>query len=185
MTRARRIILFSVLLALVVAPVPSALAEEKTVLSGTVISDSRHWHPVFGHREGCELAPDCRVWLESGCLPTLAGRQAGLTASIEDVAELAVQRSRWLFEFGTHRGYTGVAEVQLWRHDCTEIVNRRWRASDCDGDGTGRYCRSTLLRIPSSARWMTITGYPYIPWLSELTSEPLTLNWTLSGPVAH
>lgn len=178
MTRMSRIISITIVLGLMLASVPSAGADEEKVLSGTIVAGE---HPYsFGEHEGCRSAADCREWLDTGCDPALTGRDPGVMASIEDVAALADGRTSWLFEFGSGwPGNTGYAQVQFWRQDCTEIARSRWHATDCHGDGSGEYCRSVLLRIPRSANWMTVTGWPYLPWISELLSQSLTLNWTL------
>lgn len=173
--------------ALMVAPLPSASAGEKTVRSGTIVTGgSILWYFVGDQLDGCEMAPDCRVWLETGCDPALTGRDVGLTASIEDVADLADGRSRWRVEIVSRQPQAAMAEIQFWGQDCAEIRRSRWRSGGCDlADRSEDYCRSGLLRIPASARWMTVTGYPYLPWLAEVDPESYTLNWTLIGPVAR
>ena len=180
----RGIISVATLVGLMLAPVPHAAADENEVRSGTIVTGGTHLSYFSGDRlNGCDIAPDCRVWLASGCEPALTGRPVGLTASIENVADLADGRSRWRVELGSRPG-TGMAEIQLWRQDCSEIRGSRWR-THCLWQPSDDYCRSDTFRIPASARWMTVTGYPYIPWVSELTTEPLTLNWKLVGPVAR
>ena len=165
------IFLMTVLLALTLVPVHSASAEEP-VLSGTIVSGVSGLH--HGVLVGCQMAADCRVWVESGCDPVLTGRDPALSASIEDVAGLA-RNSGWIFEHA--QGAAAYAAVQYWRNDCTEIKSAAW--------GT-RQCRVCPVRLPAAAKWMTVTGYTYNPWAVWLpipsTSGPLTLNWTLRRP---
>ena len=163
------IILMTALVALTLVPAQSATAEE-TTLSGTIISGvSGMHHDVL---IGCEMAPDCRAWLATDCDPALTGQDPALSASIVDVTGLAALSPEWTLEHAV--GAAAWAEVQFWRSDCTEIKTARW--------GSG-WCRWCALRMPRSARWMTVTGYTYNPWAVWLpipsTSGPLTLNWVL------
>lgn len=175
------------LVALIVAPVPDAIAEETTVRSGTIVTGGDGLGYFVGDDlDGCRNAPDCRAWLEAGCAPALAGLEPGLTASIEDVADLADGRTPWRFAFEPVSDCCGGwGVVQFWRRNCTEIASSKWDSGDCQG-GPPNYCSSTFLRIPRSARWMTVTGYPNFPWVTDYLhpQDALTLDWTLSGPTS-
>ncbi len=164
-------ILMTVFLALTLAPAQGAPVENDSPRSGTIVSGlSGLDHPNL---IGCEKALDCRAWLASDCDPDLTGRDPALSASIEDITGLAALSSVWKFEHAP--GAAAYADVQFWRNDCTEIKRARLGSGQCKG-----YC---FLWIPSSAKWMTVTGYTYNPWAVwppiPHTSGPLTLNWSL------
>jgi hypothetical protein len=97
-----------------------------------------------------------------------------LGASIEDVADLALRSTGWIFEHD--RGAAAHAKVQFWGQDCTEIGSAKWGSGGCYG--------CFMFSIPRSAKWMTVTGYTYNPWATWLpvpdASGPLTFNWTLT-----
>jgi hypothetical protein len=110
-------------------------------------------------------------------------------ASIEDVADLAEEATSWRFDW--ENGYSdnaGWVVVQLWREDCTEIRSKKWcSVSGCNPYAAPPYSSgdngSALLRIPSSARFMTVTGWPYLPWPGQFVGEPLQrpiIDWTLT-----
>lgn len=145
----------------------SSRPESKPVRSGRLVSGSG-WL-LDASLGGCQMAPDCALWLQNDCDPTFAGREPGVTASIVDVGGLAGTERR--FEFGAGKPWTpvwGGAHVQFWNEDCTELRTMRWRSTDCGGnDG---HCYDTSFRIPTSARWMTVTGY----------QDNVGLAWTLS-----
>lgn len=143
---------------LVITALPSAAAG-KPLRSGTILTGSG-WF-VESWVGGCQMAPECQAWIQSDCAPELTGREPALTASIENVSELADGRTRRPFRFGraAPAGLVwGAVVVQLWRKNCTEIRGARWRSSDCDP--SGGLCRSTRLLLPRSAEWMTVTSTP-------------------------
>lgn len=131
------------------------------VRSGSILSGTG-WF-LDSQTGGCQVSPECAAWLYTDCGVNLTyghgGR--GVTASIVDIDELAdgppVER---VFRFGAGDPWTpvwGGAQLQFWTSDCVEVPDTRWRSTDCDGNGGN--CRSTRLRIPPSAKWMTVTGY--------------------------
>lgn len=165
-------ILMTALIALPVTPAHSATVKEEPARSGTIVAGlSGLHHDVL---IGCEMALDCRAWLDSDCDPDLTGRDPALFASILDVAGLAARNQAWIFEHAP--GAAAYADVQFWRNDCTEIKRARW--------GSGR-CARCSLHIPASAKWMTVTGYNYNPWAVWLpipSTSGLTLKWVLRKP---
>ena len=165
----RRIISMTMLVALILTPVPGSAGGAKPVHSGTILSGDG-WF-LENSQGGCQTSPDCAAWLQSGCNPALSGHDPAVMASIENVADLAGDRKRRAFRFGPGGPGALVWEgtvVQLWRKNCTEIRSSRWRATDCDGKGGN--CTSTRFRIPASTGWMTVTSYP----------ENVNLVWTLT-----
>ena len=115
------------------------------------------------------MAPDCIAWLESGCDSALSGQEHGFISSIVNVSSLAdgATERRFRFAYGAPAGLVwGGAQVQFWDFGCEEIRDARWRSSDCDRDP---YCPSTRFAIPTSAEWMTVTGY----------QDNVNLAWTL------
>lgn len=142
--------------------------EPKPVRSGRLVTGSG-WllDATFG---GCQTAPDCALWMQNDCDPSLAGRDPGVTASIVDLRGVAGTQRR--FEFGPGEPWTpvwGGAQVQFWNEDCTELRTMRWRSTNCDRDDGG-ICYDTRFRIPASARWMTVTGH----------QDDVGLAWTLT-----
>lgn len=164
-------ILVAAILALTIAPAHGTAPTEEPARSGTIVGVLSGLHHDF--LLGCEMALDCRAWLDSDCDPDLAGRDPALFASIEDVAGLAALDSEWIFDHAP--GAAAWAEVQFWRSGCTEIKRARW--------GSGQ-CADCLLKMPRSAKWMTVTGYTYNPWAVwlPLPSADLTLDWALREP---
>lgn len=179
----RRIISATIICALMLVPVEGAVADEEPVRrSGTIVTGVEWFYEyVLGEEtQGCETAPDCQAWLETGCEPTVTGRNPAVMASIENVADLADGITPWRFEFQADWDCcTGWAVVQFWQQDCTEIPDSRWHSAKCSDNS----CRTTDLRIPESAEWMTVTGFPAHPWIGELISGTgwATLEWTLTG----
>lgn len=158
-----------------VAPAHGATAEQEPARSGTIVSSVAGLHPDA--LIGCEMAVDCRAWLDNDCDPDLAGRDPALSASIEDVSRLAARSPIWILEHPP--GSAAHADVQFWRKDCTEISKARRGSRRC-------HVCSVRLMMPASAKWMTVTGYTYNPWGVWLpiphASGPLTLNWVLRQP---
>ena len=122
---------------------------------------------------GCQVAPECAVWLQEGCDPALAGRDPGLTASIVDVDDLGDLHTEAIFKFGAGEPWGpvwGGAHVQFWDHGCSEMRDMRWRSTDCNGDSSGRDCYSRRFRLTPSVKWMTVTGY----------QDNVNLAWSLT-----
>lgn len=186
-------ILMTMFLALTLAPAQSATVKEEPVRSGTIVTGA-WWDAYRDGVTGCQTAAECRAWVSTGCRPTLTGRSLtgrdpALMASIEDVGDLAEQVTSWHFDW--ENGYSdngGWVVVQLWRENCTEIKSRKWcSVSGCNPYATHAGSRdfgSTVLRIPSSARFMTVTGWPYLPWPGQFVGEPVQrpiIDWTLTA----
>lgn len=169
----RRMFMLTVLIALIVMPAQSATAEDQPVRSGTIVPGYWWVDPTFGSMS-CEKAPDCAAWLNGGCQSALAGRDPAVMTSIEDVAELADGVTSWRFEFKAEPCCAESAVIQLWRPDCTEITGSGWSSASC-----AHACRSTSLRIPASTKWMTVTGYAWIPWPG--LDADVRLEWSLTG----
>lgn len=193
----KRCLILFLVIGLVAASVTTAEAKKRrTVLSGSIVTGA--WWDAYLHGlTGCQTAPECHAWVSAGCQPAvtgraLTGRDPALTASIEDVGHLADGAASWRFEW--ENGYSehaGWVVVQLWRENCTEIRSSKWcSVSGCDPYVTSpewesNDSRSTRLRLPSSARFMTVTGVPYLPWPGQFVSESVQrpiIDWSLAGP---
>jgi hypothetical protein len=139
-----------------------------TIVSGTGESPANFW--VRG-MEGCVGAPACSAWLQSACHPALAAQDPAVHASIVDVADLADDVTQRVLDVRDGIGINwGHFIVQFWTgtvlarwHYCGEIVDRRLTSWQCGG----ALC---TFRIPSDARWMTITSSP----------DNTNIRWTLS-----
>lgn len=147
-------------LALSLATVPGAAADEDAGHSGTILSGSAVWPS----QPGCGSAPDCVAWLQSGCSAALAGRDPALMTSIEDVTALAETSSVALINYTAVipdtptwvvPRWSGVV-VQFWDRGCAEIPDAGI-VSSCNqlADET---CTSAPFSIPDAARWITIGG---------------------------
>lgn len=171
----RRMILVTTLIALILMPAHSATADDEAVRSGTIVTG--YWGNVLGEPGTCDTAPDCRVWVDGGCDAALAGRDPAVMSSIEDVADLADGRTPWTFAF--EPGWSesqGAAVIQFWQGGCGEIAESRWSSETCR-------CRSGVVRIPESAKWMTVTGVQaHPPWGIAMLDdpEPMTIDWSLT-----
>ena len=163
-------ILMSAFLALPLTPAHAGTVGHDPARSGTILSGLSGLH--HSALIGCEMAPDCRAWLATDCDPDLTGRDPAVSASIEDVGDLAGLGRTWILEHAP--GAAADTGVQFWRNDCTEIRKARWSSEPF---------MDTTLRIPGSAKWMTVTGYTYNPWgvwpPIPNTYGPRTLNWVL------
>ena len=151
---------------------PGALEPKKAaVRSGSILSGTGWFLDV--QMGGCQVSPECAAWLETDCNDALAGWDPGATASIVDVDELADGHTKRVFQYGSGDplgpAYGGV-QLQFWNSNCVEVSDMRWRSTDCDGDASGRDCKSKRFRIPTSVRWMTVTGY----------QDNVNLAWTLT-----
>lgn len=191
----KRLLIVSVVLGLMAGSAATQAQGAEPVRSGTIVTGA-WWDAYFHGDTGCETAPECRAWVGSGCQPALTGRalterDPALMASIVDVADLAQRATSWRFDW--KNGYSetsGWVVVQLWRENCSEIRRKKWcSASDCDPYYSNsptwpRDHGSTTLRIPSSARFMTVTGFPYLPWPGQFVGEPVQrpiIDWTLTA----
>jgi hypothetical protein len=139
--------------------------------SGTIVSGVF----VTGPFGDCDSMPDCRAWLESGCNPALTGHDPAWLSSIEDVADLADGRTRRIFEWraGDPVGLQwGGIVVQFWRQDCTQITSGHWRSWEHSyGPGCCWSLDRKALRVPTAARWMTVSG----------STDNLHVVWTLTN----
>ena len=193
----RRTISAVILLALILVPaqITAAAPDQKPLRSGTIEGgvglQTTSEDPAL-ERSGCQYALDCLAWLQSGCDPALAGQDPVLTASIVDVGDLADGRTRRSFHMVAPLGepahppwglYPGTV-VQLWRQNCTEIHHAKrhtigstarceWQekvgALEQPPYGVG-VARCKAFRIPTAARWMTVSGY----------ATTVHLSWTLT-----
>ncbi|HUR78930.1 MAG TPA: hypothetical protein VMZ22_13365 [Acidimicrobiales bacterium] len=171
----RKLVLVAVAAGLLaVAPV-SPVRAATPVRSGSILGGTGESPVTFGVRgmEGCVGAPGCSAWLQSGCRPALAGKNPTVHASIVNVETLA-GTDRLM----TARGYGGGGSyiMQFWRPTtatqgsggdwCVENFQGRLGSWECAPRYAFSPCR---LRIPSNAKWMTITASP----------DHLKLNWKL------
>ena len=138
----------------------SNLPPAQPVRSGTILSgDTAFLESEVG---ACQMATDCRAWLESGCDPALANRNPALMASIVDVGDLADGRTPRVFEYTVAKPAGlrwGGNVIQFWRQDCTQIRGRLWHPWE------QRRYGDTF--IPVSAEWMTVSSTPdnaHIVW---------------------
>ena len=181
----RRTISTIILLALSMAPVQIAAADNRSPLrsgmieggTGVITGGGEPWENPAIQRSGCEYALDCRTWLHSGCNPALAGHDPVATASIVDVGDLADGRTRRTFQtvapkippWGLYPG----AAIQLWRQNCTEIRKAKWHTLGselrCDWNPYPSI-RCKGFRIPTGAKWMTVSGY----------ATTVHMSWSLS-----
>lgn len=176
----RRIISATILLALILAPAQIAAAGNRNPLrSGTIqggtgveMAGGQPWENPAAERSGCQYALDCRGWLQSGCEPALAGHDPAPTASIVDVGDLAGDRTRRSFHMAAPSippwGLYPGAVIQFWRQDCTEIrsAKRHTIGSDARCGWQDEVARCKAFRIPTRARWMTVSGYATTAHLS-------------------
>ena len=177
----RRFVSLAVVATLAVG-LPAAVRANEPVRSGTITGWGVTWPAMFsGEARTCpwdewtfELGlrganPECRLWLESDCDPALAGREPAVTASIQEVSDLADGRTTRTFEWDAMENHGGVV-VQLWNADCTEIPGSEWRSVNRQN----RCCTwtnelRTSFVIPSRATWLTVT-----------TNDTVRVQWTLT-----
>jgi hypothetical protein len=166
MRTTRKLVLLALIAALLAAPSSTARAagasRSGTIVSGVGWSPASVW--VRG-MEGCVGAPSCSAWLQSACSPALAGKSPAVDASIVGVASFADGRSlRTLRLEGVVGINWGQVIIQFWRAtplDCGEMLESRLTCSVYYG-----FCS---FRIPSGARWTTITATP----------DNTLVDWTL------
>lgn len=182
----RGLIVAVALLATVATPVAvrSSARAEEPLRSGTIAGWGYTWPAMFSGQAGdCEWSewnlgagnPECSAWLASGCDPELAGRDPAVTASIEDVSELADGRTVRQFEWwsdvriaSSETEFGGVV-VQLWTGDCQEIREGKWRSHYWDAWHQRHKLRVASFPLPRHARWMTVT-----------TNDTVNVRWTLT-----
>jgi hypothetical protein len=165
----RRTISATILLALILAPaqIAAAAPDQEPLRSGTIeggtgviTGGGPPWENPAVQRSGCQYALDCLAWVQSDCDPALAGHNPALTASIVAVGNLADGRTRRSFRTvgpPIPPLWPG-AVVQLWRQNCTEILHaKRHTNSSCES-GVSTRTRCKAFRIPTGARWMTVSG---------------------------
>jgi hypothetical protein len=161
-------------------PFPARADRTTPLRSGTIVGGTglrtgggQPWENPAAQRSGCEYAAECLAWLQSGCNPALAGHDPVVNASIVDVSELADGESARSLQMVAPSvppwGLWPGAVIQLWRQDCTEIPDEKRHGIGSDA-ACPRYagCR---FEIPTSAKWMTISGYV----------TTVQLSWTLSS----
>lgn len=156
----------------------SSAAGPKPLRSGTILGGTGlelsggPWANPALKLFGCQYSLDCLAWLQSGCNPALAGRDPMLTASIVNVGNLADGRTRRSMHMVAPRippwGLWPGAVIQFWRQNCTQIRQANQPTigyyTRCDG-----VARCTAFRIPTGARWMTVSG----------DATTVRLSWTL------
>ena len=146
----------------------SNLPPAPALRSGTIVGGDA-WF-VESEVGACQMAPDCRAWLETDCDPALAEREPAAAASIVRVGGLADGRTPRIFDFDYAKPaglrWGGVV-VQFWRQDCTEIRGSRWLSWE-DGRYGGSQ-RTDKPFVPVSAKWMTVSS----------TLENARMDWTL------
>ena len=175
MRRTRRIWL-PVVVAIVASTVmalPVTAGGAQPVRSGTILGGTAATTQLWGVADelldGCEATPECLTWVRTGCQPALTGRDLAVTSSIENV--FGLRDTRRVFEFNQAHpaGLAwGVVDVQFWRRDCTEIRRSRWASWHVWDDGGSWY--GTELRVPTAAKWMTVTG----------SQDTVHFRWTLT-----
>jgi hypothetical protein len=161
-----------------------SVAGPKPVRSGTIeggagleMAGGQPWENAALERSGCEYAVDCQTWLSSGCTPALVGLDPVLTTSIVDVGDLADGRTPRVLHTAAPKvppwGLWPGAVIQLWRQNCTEIHDAKWHTigsdSRCEWDPYPSV-RCKAFRIPTAAKWMTLSGY----------ATTVRLSWTLN-----
>lgn len=155
-------------------------AAPKPARSGTITGWGVTWVAMFnGQAKDCQWSdwdaggnPECLTWLQSRCDPALAGREPAVTASIEDVTTIADGTTPRVFTWRAARSpadvLSGGVVVQMWTKDCKEIRSAKWHSAVWQPNGGWTNRASTTLRIPSAARWMTVT-----------TNDSANLQWAL------
>ncbi|HUF84270.1 MAG TPA: hypothetical protein VMQ81_06720 [Acidimicrobiia bacterium] len=179
MTKTMRIWLAAVLAValMTLTAAPSSAARPTPVRSGTITGWGMTGPAMFsGEAWDCRAGnPECLAWLKSGCNPALTGREPAVTASIEDVAKIANGTTPRVFKWRATSSpgdvFSGGVVVQMWTKDCKEINSSKWRSAKRFPDKPGRWTNqtSTTFRIPSAAKWMTVT-----------TNDSANLKWTLT-----
>ena len=183
MTRATRIALGAAVAVAAIAMTvsPPSSARQEPVRSGTIAGWGATWVAMSnGAAKDCEWSdwngpgnPECLAWLRSGCDPALAGRNPAVTASIENVADLADGTTPRKFDWRafSYPGWStgGGVMIQLWRKDCTEIRSSKWLSVEWNEANEWTNRPTTTFRIPREAEWMTVT-----------TNDTANLEWELN-----
>jgi hypothetical protein len=142
------------------------LPRAQPVRSGTILSGDA-WF-VESKVGACQMAPDCRAWLETDCNAALAERDPAVMASIVRVDDLADGRTPRGFDFKLAKPaglrWGGIV-LQFWREDCTQIRGSLWRSWQEGRYGNSQRGPSPV--VPVSAEWMTVSSAPdnpHIEW---------------------
>lgn len=153
---------------------PAPSVRSGTIVTGTALSGD-DWFTqnlvLENHLGTCQMSPECRAWLESGCKPALANRDPAVMASIVGVGDLADSRTPRVlaYEYAKPAGPSwGQVEVQFWRGDCTQIRGSRWRSWEEGRSGDAQ--RGQIPFVPVSAEWMTVSS----------TLDNARIAWTLT-----
>ncbi|HUQ40208.1 MAG TPA: hypothetical protein VM030_08630 [Acidimicrobiales bacterium] len=173
----RRMLVVAVVMTAVVAalgPLPSPAQAKEPLRSGQILTGSepstQSWWTT--RDMGCQAAADCAAWITSGCDPALVGVNPGVQSSIVDVAELADGKTPRVFDSNAF----GATVVQFWDGDwngsvdlCWEIANTKSSSWHCWQEATPCLWTRWILRVPATAKWMTVTS----------GQENVSLSWTL------
>lgn len=115
---------------------------------------------------GCQRTPDCQLWLGSNCSSdAIFFTEPALYTAFVDVADMAGSPQKRLVQVTPSTKVAvvwGGLRVELWQSDCSRIntgprtllVRPGWPIE---------------LRIPTGARWMTLTS-----------ADSTQLDWTLT-----
>ncbi len=168
-----RLFLVAGILSALAAPValPSSARASEPLRSGTILSGTGEspGSPWVRGMEGCVSAPSCSTWLQSGCVPALAGGDPALHASIVDVADFAGGATPRVLDVRNGAGLNwGTVTVQFWtmtQYWCAEVLGSRFDTWDCAG-----YRGECHFVMPREAEWMTITS----------RTDNTSISWTLS-----
>jgi hypothetical protein len=150
----RTLPLLVVIAAAALSLAPSAQARRTPRHAGTITGGVFTTSPAWD----CGWEPDCIAWRQSGCSPSLAGREPALLTAIENVADMADGATTRTFSAVTGQpagvDFGGVM-VQFWTRDCMEVRYARWQ-SFYDTRYSGS--RTVDFTVPARARWMTVTA---------------------------
>ena len=145
----------------VAAAVPESASAKEPVRSGQILAGIYSTGPW-----GCWLTPDCQLWQDSGCDPTMRGMQEpALFTSIVDVEDLAGRRTVRRFKAVPRDslGSYGGAVIEFWSATCDRVQpagSRKWVTAPAGVQVT--------LTIPTGARWMTV-----------VSSDCVRIDWAL------
>lgn len=168
---------------------PVARSAEPALRSGRIASGVLTTSPAVD----CSLVPDCRAWLQTGCRPTLAGRDPAWLASIVDVRDLADGTTPRMLVIrpGAPAGrIIGGVFVQFWRDHCIELRSASWHSFwDCGAAANPyrRYGPRPPCRKTRSANAVvgleqvqtTLTIPPGVAWMTVSANDNVNLTWQL------
>ncbi len=147
---------------LAVSLIGASAAEAAPLRSGKILGGYIKVSSWTGLGGGCAVTPDCRVWLERQCDPSLTGKDPALYTSIVNVRNLAgstVLRQVTL-QSGSFPDHGGVT-VQFWNSTCRPTSSSLIQV--VHGNPAPRF------RIPRGTTWMTVASF-----------DALNMSWTLS-----